>query len=684
MRVLYFGTYERNYPRNAQVISALRTAGVEVVEHHEPVYEARRDNWAVRWTVALRLFVAEMRLRYSSHDAFDVVLVGYPGHFDVPHARRVAGKRPLVFNPLISLHDTLVGDRSRYREGRFTARILWVIDRRALRTPDLVVADTEANAEFLAEVGDLPRERVQVCLVGAEDRLFHAGWRPDEPFRVLFVGKLIPLHGLPTILEAARLAPELQVRIVGSGQLNELMTDLPPNVEWLHWIEYDEPAARVLGRRLRARDLRHLGQGVARDPEQGVPGARLRNAADHGRHARGARAPDRRGERAPRSSGRSSRAGRGDAPHRSGSRAREEAEQWRPRRLRSAGERGGAGRAVADAPRSARLLRPRPLLWTAIGAYTAGFGALSILRYRAYNTGRFDLGNMVQAVWSTAHGHPLAVTDLQGNQASRLGSHVDPILAAFAPLWWIWPSPNMLVVVQTLAIALGALPVFWLARKHLGSERVALGFALAYLLYPAVQWLTLNEFHPVALACPLLLFAFWYLDEDRLVAFGIFAVLAALTKEEIPLVIAGMGLWYAVSRRRWVEGGAIAVAGVLVTAISVEVVLPHFNEGASSSFYQRYGSLGSSPGEILKTLLLHPGRVLETAFDHEGAHYLLDLFLPLLLLGLAAPLVLLAAVPELGLNLLSATHTQSSIHHHYTAGLIPPLFVAMILGAARG
>ena len=79
MRVLYFGTYERNYPRNAQVISALRTAGVEVVEHHEPVYEARRDNWAVRWTVALRLFVAEMRLRYSSHDAFDVVLVGYPG-----------------------------------------------------------------------------------------------------------------------------------------------------------------------------------------------------------------------------------------------------------------------------------------------------------------------------------------------------------------------------------------------------------------------------------------------------------------------------------------------------------------------------------------------------------------------------------------------------------------------------
>ena len=328
-------------------------------------------------------------------------------------------------------------------------------------------------------------------------------------------------------------------------------------------------------------------------------------------------------------------------------------------------------------------LRPRALLWIAIGAYGASFGALSILRYRAYNTGRFDLGNMSQAVWATAHGHPLAVTNLQGEQVSRLGSHVDPILVAFAPLWWIWPSPSMLVTAQAVAIALGALPVFWLARKRLGSERAALGFALAYLLYPAVQWLTLNEFHPVALACPLLLFAFWYLDEDRFAAFAAFAVLAALTKEEIPLVIAGMGVWYAVSRRNWLVGGAIAAIGVVLTAISVEVILPHFNSGASSRFYERYGALGSSPGEILKTLFTHPGRLAEAAFDHEGIHYLLDLLVPLLLLALAAPLVLVAALPELGLNLLSATHTQSSIHHHYTAGLIPPLVVATVLGAAR-
>jgi uncharacterized membrane protein len=327
-------------------------------------------------------------------------------------------------------------------------------------------------------------------------------------------------------------------------------------------------------------------------------------------------------------------------------------------------------------------VRPKHLLVAAIGAYAAGFSALSILRYHAFTTGRFDLGNMAQAVWATAHGHPLAITNLEGEQVSRLGSHVDPILVAFAPLWWIWPSPSMLLTAQAVAIALGALPVFWLARKHLGSERAGLGFALAYLLYPAVQWVTLAEFHPVALACPLLLFAFWYLDEDRLVPFAIFAVLAALTKEEIPLVIAGMGVWYALSRRRYRAGGTIAGLGVVATAVSLGLVMPHFNP-ESSALEQRYGELGDSPGEILTTVFTDPGKVLSTAFDSEGIRYLAALLLPLLLLFAAAPLVLVAAIPELGLNLLSATDTQSSIHHHYTAGLIPPLIAASVLGAAR-
>ena len=327
-------------------------------------------------------------------------------------------------------------------------------------------------------------------------------------------------------------------------------------------------------------------------------------------------------------------------------------------------------------------MRARPLLWTAIVAYAAGFGSLSILRHRAFNTGRYDLGNMVQTVWNTAHGHFLQMTSGDGRQISRLAAHFDPILAAFAPLWWIWPSPEMLLAVQAVAVALGALPVFWLAKKHLGSERGGLAFALVYLLYPATEWLTLNEFHPVALACPLLLFAFWYLDEDRLVPFALFAALAMTTKEEIGLVVAGFGLWYGIRRRRWKAAGIVIAAGVLVSAIAIGVVIPHYNDGADSSFYGRYDAIGGSAGGIAKTVVTHPWRLFEQAFQTRDVHYLLELLLPLALLPFCAPLVLLAAVPELGLNTLSATTTQTSIHFHYVAGAVAPLVAAGVLGAA--
>ena len=245
MRVLYFGTYERDYPRNAQVISALRQAGVEVVERHVGVWENSRQNWSAGPAAAARLALAELRLLRRPREEFDAVLVGYPGHFDLPAARRTARGRPVVFNPLVSLSDTLVADRGRFRDGSLPARTLARIDRRALRSADLVVADTRANAEHLAELADLPPERIEVCFVGAEERLFKPGWAPEDPFTALFVGKLIPLHGLETILAAARAAPELHFRIVGSGQLGDLIRKRPENVEWVPWVEYERLPAEL-------------------------------------------------------------------------------------------------------------------------------------------------------------------------------------------------------------------------------------------------------------------------------------------------------------------------------------------------------------------------------------------------------------------------------------------------------
>src|SRR5438309_10232451 len=124
MRVLYFGTYERDYPRNAQVISSLRRAGVEVVERHVGVWEGRRESWRADPRTLARLAVAELRLFRRRKESFDVLLVGYPGHLDLPAARLAAEGRPVVFNPLVSLEDTFVADRGRFSPGSPAAPLL--------------------------------------------------------------------------------------------------------------------------------------------------------------------------------------------------------------------------------------------------------------------------------------------------------------------------------------------------------------------------------------------------------------------------------------------------------------------------------------------------------------------------------------------------------------------------------
>jgi glycosyltransferase involved in cell wall biosynthesis len=225
------------------VISCLRGAGVEVVEEHVSVWEDGRHGWSAGPTRAVRLAAAELRLLARRSRDFDALIVGYPGHFDLAGARRAARGRPIVFKPLVSLADTLVADRGRFHPGSLAARALEAVDRRAFRAADVVVADTEADAHFFAGLAGLGK--VPVCFVGAEDRLFKPNWSRPDRFHALFVGKLIPLQGVETILSAAREAPEIDFRLVGSGQLEGLLSSRPPNVEHVPWIEYERLPAEI-------------------------------------------------------------------------------------------------------------------------------------------------------------------------------------------------------------------------------------------------------------------------------------------------------------------------------------------------------------------------------------------------------------------------------------------------------
>lgn len=235
MRVAYFGTWERGYPRNDQVISALESAGIDVDLVHEEMWTGTHK-FGLTPTVLPRLARAELRLaRADVASRADAVLVGYPGQFDIWSAKRHG--RPVVFNAMVSLYDTFVEDRERFRERSLAAHALRRLDRAAFRAADLVVADTRANADFMCRLAGI--DEVGVCFLGAEERLFRPAWQPTDDFHVLYLGKPAPLHGLELILEAARRLPGVPFRVVGTGQVTHVLNDRPANVEHVPWVDYE-------------------------------------------------------------------------------------------------------------------------------------------------------------------------------------------------------------------------------------------------------------------------------------------------------------------------------------------------------------------------------------------------------------------------------------------------------------
>jgi uncharacterized membrane protein len=318
--------------------------------------------------------------------------------------------------------------------------------------------------------------------------------------------------------------------------------------------------------------------------------------------------------------------------------------------------------------------------------YGAAFVFAAVVHYVEFKTGRVDLGHMVQAIWNTQHGHFLETTTLHGKQANRLGFHVDPFLLLFVPLLWVWSSPLLLPVFQVLAVACGVFPVYWLTRKHLSSGRAAAHFALAYLLYPATQFNAFtnsSSFHAVSIAVPLVLYALWYLDEDRLVAFSLVALLAATTKEEIPLAVGCLGMWYAVRRGRRLFGLSVFATGLAITVLNFLWVIPHFSPTGADPFASRYRAVGGTPQGMAHKLFTDPLAFVHAVATGHKVIYLALLLVPFLGFSLFEPLLLLGAVPDLVINLLSSQPDQTMIPYHWTGGIVPFVIAASIFGAVR-
>ncbi len=329
-------------------------------------------------------------------------------------------------------------------------------------------------------------------------------------------------------------------------------------------------------------------------------------------------------------------------------------------------------------------------------AYAALAGRLALARHFSVATQALDMGYADQVTWNALHGHGLRFTVFRGSVGAedghplRLGAgadrdsllafHVELLFFPIALLYLVHAGPETLILLLTAGLALGALPVYWIACRRLAHRGAALVFAAMYLLFPSLQAANLADFHAVSLAAPILLFAFWALLEGRYGLFVALALAAAAAKEEVGLIVAMLGLyaWLACGRRRL--GLILATAMVAWVALCFGLILPHFNGGAPSLFTTRYADALAHLRRFVAAL--QEGR-LALPVPSYTLGYVLHLLAGTGFLAALGPLELATAAPTLAVNGLSWSIWQHGGGAHYSAEVVPSLVVAAIAGTRR-
>lgn len=309
--------------------------------------------------------------------------------------------------------------------------------------------------------------------------------------------------------------------------------------------------------------------------------------------------------------------------------------------------------------------------------YVWVFARLAVLRHDVFGTWAYDLGGWDQAIWAISRGRSLWSTIWGLNV---FGDHLCLTIVLFAPLYWLWNDARIILIAQTVILALGALPLYWIAKDKLSGRWIALLFPFLYLMYPALQWTNWDEWHPDTLATPMLLFAFYFLSRKKYAPFALCAAIVLLTKEDFAFTVAALGIYvFFCCSKRW---GAAVVAGSLAWFAVAVAILRAYNGIGVLRMGSLYGPLGGSLSEVATGVFTKPGLVASALLNPERLHYLFQLLGPVAFVSLFAPSVLLIALPVTMVNLLAASY-QSSIVYHYTVLITPFVFIALVYAFAK-
>jgi len=341
---------------------------------------------------------------------------------------------------------------------------------------------------------------------------------------------------------------------------------------------------------------------------------------------------------------------------------------------------------AAPNEKTMRLTNARRLHWRTVDVLplvlaliaAIAYGSISVYRHNVFASGAFDLGVQDQTVWgySRLEMIPNTVEMIR----NLLGDHFHPILMAIAPLYWIWDDVRVLLIVQAVLIAAGGVPIFWWARRQLGVLP-AIVFEIAYLAFWGVLSAVVYDFHHIAFAVPAVSFGLYaVLTKNNRLLWAMVA-LGLLTRENIALTFAAIGVFVILAQRRWRLGAAlIAVCAAWFVSV-IEVIMPAI-AGAPYGHWT-YQDLGPGPGSALLHIVRHPVSSLALLFNNPiklklwGGLFGAWLFLPIL-----SPLFVVA-IPTLLERLWSSNPALWSASFHYSLVIAPVLGFATIDTLAR-
>jgi uncharacterized membrane protein len=345
------------------------------------------------------------------------------------------------------------------------------------------------------------------------------------------------------------------------------------------------------------------------------------------------------------------------------------------------GRHGSGVRTVAArAARTVAALRRERGLAVLTAVVFVGYAWYSVLRYDGFLTAGYDLGIFDQAVRGYAH-FRAPIVPLRGPGLNIWADHVHPVIALAAPLYWIWDSPVVLVVLQAALVAVSLPVVHAFARRRLGP-RASLAVTAGYALGWPLQGLADFDFHEIAFGVPLLAAAIDALDrrDDRTLL--VCSALLLAVREDLGVVVAILGLLRMLRPPRRMLGFGMAVVGAATYLLLTSVVIPSFASNGQFAYWN-FNALGPDLPSALGFIVTHPLRILELLFTPAAkAQTWLYLLAPLGFLSLRSPYAVVA-VPLLAERFLNSRENLWTTYFHYNCLPWAVLFLAMLDGGAR-